>query len=443
MSISTERLRLATRRMPGAAALSWLRAHRFVLARTLWVALVALAWFVYATSLPAYHASLEAVCIGEGCVPGQLVAADARRLSGLGISLQAYSTGVLVCNVAGALVWFAVGIIIFLRKPRDWMALLVALSLMLVGASVPTSQNALAWRWPTLVENYASFVTLFLVFCLFPSGKFVPASLRWLPPVFLVLSVADFFPALSLLIPDWLEPVHVLLLFACLGILGAAQVYRYRAVSTPAERQQTKWVLVGSMAAIAGEFIYWAVSGPITGMGRPGSLYELLFSPISIVLILFIPLSIGMAILRYRLYDIHMLVNRALVYGTLTVSLIVVYASSVLVLQSVFRAVTQQTSNLAIVVSTLFIAALFQPLRKRVQRTIDQHFYRRRYNAARTLEQFNATLRTEVDLPQLAEQLVDVVQKTMAPERVSLWLIHTHPNDTPEASGSHFQSPEV
>jgi hypothetical protein len=139
-------------------------------------------------------------------------------------------------------------------------------------------------------------------------------------------------------------------------------------------------------------------------------------------LLLLIPLSIGVAILRSRLYDMDVIVNRALVYGSLTTTLALVYISSVVSLQAAFRAISGQESTLAVVASTLAIVAMFGPLRRRVQRVVDRRFYRSKYDTAKTLAAFGSRLRDETDLDALSGDLVGVVKNTIQPAYVSLWL---------------------
>jgi hypothetical protein len=201
------------------------------------------------------------------------------------------------------------------------------------------------------------------------------------------------------------------------------QVYRFVRVSTPVQRQQTKWVVFGFSVALAGfmgaVFLYEFVPA----IGRSGPLGEMVGETIVYGFLLLIPLSIGVAILRSRLYDIDVLINRTLVYGSVTALLVAVYVGCVaFFLQYAFRAFTGGDSQLAVVASTLAIAALFNPLRRRIQAFIDRRFYRSKYDAAKTLETFSARLRDETDLDRLGDELVSVVWQTMQPEHVSLWL---------------------
>jgi hypothetical protein len=190
------------------------------------------------------------------------------------------------------------------------------------------------------------------------------------------------------------------------------------------ERQQLKWFAyavaifaiattlnVITIAIDAPRWYEWAVNAIFTAAGTT------------------IPISIGIAILRYRLYDIDILINRTLVYGSLTVTLVALYFGGIVVLQRLFVFLTGQKSTLAVVVSTLVIAALFSPLRRRMQSFIDRRFYRSKYDARKTLEAFSAKLRDETDLDALSDDLVGVVRETMQPLHVSLWL---RPDPKPE-----------
>jgi len=145
-----------------------------------------------------------------------------------------------------------------------------------------------------------------------------------------------------------------------------------------------------------------------------------------------VPIAVGFAVLRYRLYDIDVLINRTLVYGSLTVLLASAYVGGVVGLQAVLRGLSGQESTLAIVASTLAIAALFNPLRRRVQAFVDRRFYRKKYDARKTLEAFSSRLRDETDLHTLSSDLVGVVRETMQPAHVSLW-VRPGPHDEPSA----------
>ena len=222
-------------------------------------------------------------------------------------------------------------------------------------------------------------------------------------------------------VSDWvLKLVGPMLLVAGLGAVISLFVRFRRARGD--ERQQIKW-----FASAAALTLAWIIVGERQG-GEIVALSGLL-------VIASIPVATGIAVLRYRLYDIDLLINRTLVYGSLTVSLAVVYFGGVTVTQAIFRALTGQEEQpqLAVVVSTLVIAALFNPLRRRIQSFIDRRFYRRRYDAAKTLEAFSAKLRDETDLDALSNDLVGVVRETMQPAHASLWL---RPDTAPRDKGS-------
>lgn len=206
------------------------------------------------------------------------------------------------------------------------------------------------------------------------------------------------------------------------GVLSAASVVvRFRR-ARGVERQQLKWfasavalVAIGVVAVGAG---YFFSGDPSTDAPTFLIVAQLLM----LASLIGLPIAVGVAILRYRLYDLDVIINRTLVYGTLTAMLAVVYFGTVVVLQDVFRALTGQESSLVVVASTLMIAALVVPLRRRLQSFIDRRFYRRKYDAAKTLAAFNARLRDETDLDTLTDDLAGVVRETMQPAHVSLWL---------------------
>jgi hypothetical protein len=206
------------------------------------------------------------------------------------------------------------------------------------------------------------------------------------------------------------------------GLVGAVAsvVVRFRR-SRGVERQQMKW------------FVYAAALLLLTPV--EGWLPEIVSNVLFGVVLIALPAAIGIAVLRYRLYEIDLVINRALVYGSLTVTLALVYVGSVVSLQSVFRALTGQDSQLAVVASTLVIAALFNPLRRRVQGFVDRRFYRRKYDAARTLAAFSTKLRDETDLYALNAELVRVVRETMQPAHVWLWLRPGTASKKDEVSG--------
>jgi hypothetical protein len=309
------------------------------------------------------------------------------------------------------------------------MAMFVSLFLVTFGVNFSVQAQAIlatnvhsAWYWSLNILIGLGWVSLSLLLYLFPDGQFVPRWTRLLA-VFVVANniLLSASPVAIYTFPPWVLSV-IYLINGGSGVI--AQIYRYARVSGPVQRQQTKWVVFGLAATslvILGRLVPLLIFPSLSTSSSPYFLLSTYVYPLGLMLI---PLTLGIAILRYRLWDIDILINRTLVYGTLTALLALVYFVLVITLQALFKGVTGQVgaSPLVIVISTLAIAALFQPLRRRIQKIIDRRFYRRKYDAARTLAAFSATLRNEVDLSQLSEQLVAVVQETMQPASVSLWL---------------------
>src|ERR671914_1078953 len=285
-----------------------------------------------------------------------------------------------------------------------------------------------AWAW------IPSIGCIVLSLLLFPNGRLPSSRWRWLAWLSVLLTIAGgVWVALSPGaignlgairnplgiegLPSGYKPVQTimsaLLLVVAVSTLGL-RLLRTRGI----EHQQIKWPAFIAVLAAGGSILYDTAISEAIGLhwlewaGYVGLIAALVGFPI----------SIGIAIVRYRLYEIDTLINRTLVYALLTAILAAVYFGGIVVLQRVFVALTGQQSTLAVVASTLLIAALFTPLRHRIQSFVDRRFYRSKYDAAKTLEAFSARLRDETDLEALNNDLVGVVRETMQPAHVSLWL---------------------
>ena len=419
-----------------------LSGHWLLLARLAWAAAALLALGLFVASVPSYFAQLKEVCTAsaQACTSDlqRLTPENVRQLRALGLSMDFYATYVVAVNVLSVLGWSAVGVLIFLRRSDDTMAFLVSLFLVVFGsATLVELTEVLAAAHPALwlpIEGLRLFgeVLVALFFYTFPTGTFVPRWTRWLTLAYVATRVPVYFFPSSPINPDnWPNLPSFASFMVFIVSFLAAQFYRYRYVSGPAERRQTKWVVFGTLAAgtgfliTVGSFFFTASEGIMQVS------YVTLAQEAGISLfMLLIPLSIGVAVLRSRLFDIDVIINRTLVYGSLTVTLALVYVGGVVSLQYVLGALTGQGSTLAVVASTLAIAALFNPLRRRVQAFVDRRFYRRKYDATKTLESFGSRLREETDLDALSNDVVGVVSTTMQPAHVSLWL---RPDPEPKA----------
>jgi hypothetical protein len=402
-----------------------LQGRWLLIARVAWVVVALLYVGVFISGIPSEDARLQTPCtdaVSCSLIP-HLTVQKVQELKELGLSDEVFAAYFVAIEVAFTAVSAAIGTLIFWRRSEDRMAVSVSLMLLTFGGAVPIALFTLdlspVWTAAARAASFVGTASAILFFYVFPAGHFVPRWSGWLG----LASIGVLAPTLLLpysFLSLWRYPLLNALLSA--SIVGApllAQVYRYKRVSTLAQRQQTKWVFFGTVAALAGYGAFQALDLLL----QSAPLASLLGNNAFFVLSLLIPISIAVAVLRHRLYDIDILINRTLVYGSLTATLVALYfVGGIVVLQRVFVLLTGQQSTLAVVASTLLIAALFIPLRRRIQAFIDRRFYRSKYDARKTLEAFSAKLRDETDLEALSSDLVGVVRETMQPEHVSLWL---------------------
>jgi hypothetical protein len=337
---------------------------------------------------------------------------------------------VLVQSVVATL-FFALGIVVLLARPDDAPARLFSLA----TASLGLSQVARVWHygvhdvWVANLESWpfqlATVATLHF-FLAFPTPHPALTRLRGLGPAFVrrarlgtaVLYLVPLAVRLALAagpvgsLKWWLPFLGFLLVLA---VLALARSFRH--VTTPAAHAQLLW-LTWAVAIGVAAFLLWAVG--------------VLPRPALLLVDACVPIAMGLAILRHGLFDIDVIINRTLVYGVVSAALVLVYLGPVVLIQSLLRLLADQQSGEAVVLSTLVVGVLFQPLRQIVQTFIDRRYYRRHYDAAHVLGAFAATARDEVDLGRLTEALLAVVEDTMQPRHVSLWL-RQPPLTTPAA----------
>lgn len=409
-----------------------LRGKVLLVARVAWITLIAFSLLSFATEIPGLFATIKQVC-PQQCA---FVSQQQTALANIGMSIETYALIVVTLSCVVLLISLAMALLVFWRRSDDWMALIVAFFLVALplgnisalSPSGPPPDSLLASLIITLL-NLPFYAVFYGAFLIFPSGRFVP---RW-SWILLLLWLFDITAiTLQLNILDGLLYLGYPLLY---GSAILCQLYRFWRHSTPMQRQQTKWVVFGLIASLLANQIFWQTNG------LP-SLQSTIYGPVTLlcylVTLLALPLCFFLAIQRYRLYEIDVLIRRALIYGSLTIMLALVYLGGVIGLQALLNVFARSRGGAdfsppVVVITTLLIAALFQPLRARIQRAVDRRFYRSKYDARHAIEQFGASLRQQVDLPALTSQLVAVVQETMQPADISLWLADKSP--PPSAGG--------
>jgi signal transduction histidine kinase len=353
--------------LPAGDAIMRFHGRWLLLVRTVWIAVVVFVVGLFVASLPLFY---------DGYY--QLASMPEMRagLEGIGLTPASYAGGTTLLQVILAAVSISVALLVFWRRSDERMALFVAFFLIMYGAA-PNQDHmvTLPQPWQTLagIIFFVAFASLSPFFYLFPDGRFVPRWTRWLAPLWIVLQAAIIYAPLSpLSIWTWPFPLPLLVMFGFLSSLVFAQIYRYRRVSTQVQRQQTKWIVFGISLLIAEGFVVLATGAIFPSLRATGSLGYVVANTIFRILLPFIPVSIGIAVLRYRLWDIDPIINRTLVYAGLTACVIGIYVLIVGYLGAIF----QTRGNMAIsLIATGVVAVAFQPLRDRLQHTVNRLMY--------------------------------------------------------------------
>ena len=390
----------------------------FTVALTFFVIAIVLAWRKtndWVTLLLA----LWIVFVGTATITGAFALGTGSTVEGHEISAQ----------VVNLLAEFGLCLLVFAlfptRRivPRAAFLLLVCVGVFVAGPSLVGSSLTLPLRLGVLAGLMLAQIYHFYHVRRVSGWEEQQQQSQWATPGITVVIGA----AMALLViaaaDRSLMSLALLLFYAAVIGSDITQLSRYWRVATPVERQQTKWIAFGFAVFAIMATVLLAPALFMPSLHQRGSFYETIHTGILIVVSLVMPVTITIAILRYRLWDIDGLINRALVYGSLSGLLGILYFGLLIGLEGLAgRVTTQATQPVLLVVSTLAIAALVQPLRSRLQDIIDRRFYRQRYDAEKTLAAFSATLQREVDLEQVRQGLLSVVDETMQPTQVSLWL---------------------
>ncbi|HLY31149.1 MAG TPA: histidine kinase [Ktedonobacterales bacterium] len=378
-----------------------------------------LAAILYIVGTPVYFAHLSMLC--ANCLDERLTPNDAATLHMVGLSITLYAVFWTVLNLLFVFVYCGVAAFILWRKPDDRITVLAAFSLMAMGASFPDIPNALAtahstWQAPVILLDALGLPSLIIFLFLFPTGRFVPGYMRWVAGGSATLYILPAFFPISIL--NFTHLAHTLSLLVALLVFGAivfAQVYRYRKVSTLAERQQTKWVVFGLVIALLGFLLVSYLPLATLQFFFPGQQISFPISAFLIAsvypLLLVIPLAIAIAILRYRLWDIDLIINRTLVYVLLTVGVVGAYAAVIVSLDVLLRT---ESNFLISLFAAGVIAVLFQPLRERLQRSVNRLLYGQRdepYTViARLSQRLKETLAHDAVLSTITETVAQALK---------------------------------
>ena len=423
-----------------------LRGRWLIVARATWIGVAVLAVGFFAAGIPSEFAMFRTAC-QTACTTGQLIPVGLQALQDLGLSLGVYATYNVGLDVAFAVVYVTVAAVIFWRKPDDRIALFASLTLLLFGAMTFTNAtDALAtqhpsWWLPVALLTFlgSAFMSFFVY--LFPDGRFVPRWTRWVVLLWISWQVPQYLFPGWFLSESWHHWLQNVVWFVALSTAVGAQIYRYRRVSNVVQRQQVKWVVFGISAAILtfiGTNITLTVFAPApTSPGRLAAIlvgYALVYAGM-----LLIPLSIGVAILRYHLWDVDLIINRTLVYGTLTASVVLLY---VLVVGGL-GVLLQVRGNLIVsLLATGLAAVLFQPLRNRLQRGANRLMYGERDEPYKVLSRLGERLESTLSPDAVLPTVCTTVKEALKLPYVAIELERDATFETVASAGEPAQDPQ-
>jgi hypothetical protein len=408
-----------------------LHGRRLLLARLVWFVVVAFTVVLFVLTIPLQVAEAQRICtspVVNDCFNlGQLTPQLVQELEQMGLSLGFYAGYVTIVQVAFPLLFLAVGALIFWFKSDDWMALLVSLMLVVFGLADSANTSRLlplaypSLTFPILLLQFLGVGLLMFFIFLFPDGRLVPRWILWLMPFILIREAINTFLPDSGLVNS--APWFVLQL-AEVGLVLYAQIYRYRRISGAVQRQQTKWVVYGLAMAFIGYFgfILLFVIGFTTW--TTNVLAVLFLETLLPFFTLLIPLSILIAVLRFRLYEIDLLINRTLVYVPLTAILAGIFAASISLSQKMFIALTGQSSDAATVLTTLIVVAAVDPLKIGLQHLVDRRF-KETPDPTKTLKAFDRQVLSfiqMVDREAITRRLLDEASHAFEAKNGALFL---------------------
>lgn len=434
--------------------------RRLLLLRLGWTLLTVYNLVLFFVSIPAYHASLFVLCTDprQECATGQLRPGNIQALHHLGISLSSYATYTLAISLFASSIFLIVGLVLFWRKSDDWMAVFASIVLIIFAGGgdarasamwlPPPPLNTLLLVFATLILGVGGYCGLGLFFSLFPTGRPIPRWAWTLVFLWLVQIIPWALP------PD--SPYQILnwppLLFAggqllLWGTSMGVQIYRYTLVSDHVQRQQCKWLIFGFALALLIDITYFGLPGLFPALAAASSPYRLLYATVRELFLVSIPLAIGIAILRYRLWDIDLIIKRTLVYGTLTLSVIGLYVLVVVGLGTLIQA---QGNVLLSLLATGVIAILFQPLRLRLQRGVNRLMYGERDDPYVVLTHLGSRLEATLVPEKVLPTIVETVAQALKLPYVAIALVSdqsqftgTAVRSVGERTGAETEMPEI